>query len=129
MICLSGKEKKARMRSFERRLRKERREQVISKKHDFDYLKWQNDFETLLKREEESYATNVTVRLTNLLVVNTVKVKCQLTLDNKAIIDTQLTLGLQPNVELTCQLCKMPSRRATPPKTASMSAATVPVNL
>ena len=36
-----NKEKKAKLRSFEKRLRRERREHVISKKHDFDYVKWQ----------------------------------------------------------------------------------------
>lgn len=98
--------RKAKLKAFERRLRKERKEHVISKKHDFDYLKWQNDYDVLLKREEESYETNVSVKFTNLLVVNTQKVKCQLTLDNGANIDIQFTLGLEPNVEATCSICK-----------------------
>ncbi len=102
-LCRS---RKAKLKAFKRRLRKERKEQVISKKHDFDYLKWQNDYETLLKREEESYQTNVSAKFTNLLVVNTQKVKCQLTLSNNATMDVQLALGLEPNLEVTCPTCK-----------------------
>jgi len=98
--------RKAKLKAFERRLRRERKEHVISKKHDFDYLKWQNEYETLLKREEESYGTNVSVKFTNLLVVNTQKVRCQLTISNGAAVDVQFPLGLAPNVEVVCPICK-----------------------
>ena len=98
--------RKAKLKAFQSRLRKERKEQVISKRHDFDYLKWQNTYEALLKREEESYETSVSAKFTNLLVVNTQKVKCQLTLDNEATVEVQFTLGMEPNVEVTCPICK-----------------------
>jgi hypothetical protein len=101
-----SKEKQAKLGSFEKRLRKERREQVISKKHDFDFQKWQSSFEALLKREEESYLTNISVKFFNLLVINTVKVRCEISLDNHAIIDTSFILGLKPDLEVTCPICK-----------------------
>ncbi len=100
------KEKNAKLKNFEKRLRRERREQVISKKHDFDFLKWQNAFEALLKREEESYTTSISVKFINLLVINTVKTKCQITLENKATIDTSLVLGVTQNLEVACPICK-----------------------
>ncbi len=101
-----SKEKKLKLRSFEKRLRKERREQVISRKHDFDYTKWQTSYETLLSREEESYTTNIAVKFINLLVMNTAKIKAELTLDNGAIIHSAFVLGMAPDYEVTCPLCK-----------------------
>ena len=80
-----NKEKKAKLRSFEKRLRRERREHVISKKHDFDYVKWQSNYEALFRREEESYLTNIAVKFINLLVINTAKVKFEVNLNNKAV--------------------------------------------
>ncbi|MCL2358374.1 MAG: hypothetical protein FWC74_01250 [Candidatus Bathyarchaeota archaeon] len=99
------KEKQMRLRSFERRLRRERRERVISKKHDFDFQKWQSGYETLLQREEESYQTNITVKLQNLLVINTSKVKFEVTLDNKATIQSTVIIGID-NPEAICPLCR-----------------------
>jgi hypothetical protein len=100
-----GKEKKMRLQSFERRLKRERREQVISKKHDFDFQKWQSTYETMLQREEESCQTNITVKLQNLLIINTTKIKFELTLNNKATTQSTLTIGIQ-NPDITCPLCK-----------------------
>ena len=62
-----AKEKKAKVKGYERRLRRERREHVISKKHDFDYVKWQQNFESLLQREEENCTTSINARFINLL--------------------------------------------------------------
>ena len=100
-----AKEKRAKIRSFERRLRRERREQVISKKHDFDYVKWQRNYEALLKREEESCITSVSARLTNLLVINTAKVKFQINLDNKAAIPGSFIMGITKPLEVVCPIC------------------------
>jgi hypothetical protein len=102
------REKKAKLHSFEKRLKRERREQILSRKHDFDPLKWQNNYQTLLKREEESYLTNIAVKFINLLVVNTCKVKFDLMLDNDALIHSALTLGLNQTIEVTCPVCKKP---------------------
>jgi hypothetical protein len=102
------KEKKAKLRSFEKRLRKERREQVISKQHNFDFQKWQANYDMLLKREEESYITNIAIKLTNLLLINTAKVSCEISLDNHATIDTSFVLGVQQPVQVTCPICKKP---------------------
>jgi hypothetical protein len=102
------REKKAKLHSFEKRLKRERREQILSRKHDFDPLKWQNNYQTLLKREEESYLTNIAVKFINLLVVNTCKVKFDLMLDNDAAIHSALTLGLNQTIEVTCPVCKKP---------------------
>lgn len=100
-----GKERRAKLRSFERRLRRERRERVISKKHDFDFQKWQADYEALLAREEEAYQTSIAIKLLNLLVINTSKVKFEAALDNKAVIQSTVTIGVD-NPEVTCPLCK-----------------------
>jgi hypothetical protein len=100
-----AKEKRAKIRSFERRLRRERREQVISKKHDFDYVNWQQNYEALLQREEESCTTCVSARFTNLLVVNTAKVKFQINLDNKAAIPRSLIMGITKPLEAVCPIC------------------------
>jgi hypothetical protein len=101
-----SKERKAKLRGFEKRLKRERREQILSRKHDFDPLKWQNNYQMLLKREEESFLTNINVKLINLLAINTSKVKFDLTLDNKAAIHSTLTLGLNQTIEVTCPICK-----------------------
>lgn len=103
-----SKEKKAKLRAFDKRLKRERREQILSRKHDFDPLKWQNNYQTLLKREEESYYTNISVKFINLLVVNTFKVKFDVVLDNDAVIHSALTLGLNQPVEAACPICKKP---------------------
>jgi hypothetical protein len=103
-----SKEKKAKLRAFEKRLKRERREQILSRKHDFDPLKWQNNYQALLKREEESYYTNVSIKLINLLVINTCKVKFELNLDNNSSIHSALTLGLNQTIEAMCPICKKP---------------------
>ncbi|MDR0318420.1 MAG: hypothetical protein LBI09_00080 [Nitrososphaerota archaeon] len=100
------KEKNVRLRAFEKRLKQERREQILSHKHDFDPLKWQNNYQALLKREEESYLTSVSVKLVNFLVINTCKVKFDVILNNNAVFHSNLTLGLNQVVEVTCPLCK-----------------------
>jgi hypothetical protein len=99
------KERMAKIKSFEKRLRRERREHVISKKHDFDFVKWQSNYEALLKREEESCTTSIAARLVNLLVINTSKVKFEVKLDNKAIISGSFILGVTQPLEVTCPLC------------------------
>jgi hypothetical protein len=100
-----GNEKKTRLRSFNKRLRRERREHVISKKHDFDYVTWQSNYEALLRREEEALRTNVTARFVNLLVINTDKIKFEVKLDNKATITNSFTLGINQPHEVTCPIC------------------------
>ncbi|XHH09901.1 MAG: hypothetical protein ACFCUE_04535 [Candidatus Bathyarchaeia archaeon] len=101
-----NREKKVKLQAFEKRIKRERREQILSRKHDFDPLKWQNNYLALLKREEEAYLTNISVKLINLLVVNTCKVKFNLVLDNDAAVHSILTLGLNQTVEVTCPICK-----------------------
>ncbi len=99
------KSKKSKLNSFDKRLRRERREQVISKKHDFDYQKWQVNYEALLRREEESYITSIAVKFINLLVINTTKVRFQVNLDNNSAIDTSIILGVNHELEITCPIC------------------------
>jgi hypothetical protein len=101
-----SREKKAKLRAFEKRLKQERREQIFSRKHDFDPLKWQNNYMVLLKREEESYLTNISVKFINLLVINTCKIKFDVMLDNDACIHSALTLGLNQTIDVTCPICK-----------------------
>ncbi|MCL2643604.1 MAG: hypothetical protein FWD52_08895 [Candidatus Bathyarchaeota archaeon] len=101
-----NREKKAKLQTFEKRLKQERREQILSRKHNFDPLKWQNNYQTLLKREEETYLTNISIQLINFLVINTYKIKFDLILNNNATIHSTLTLGLNQTIDLTCPLCK-----------------------
>ena len=68
------KDKEAKLRSFDKRLRRERLEQIINSKYDLDLQKWQATYEALLKREEESLTTNIAIKLINLLVINTTKI-------------------------------------------------------
>lgn len=100
------KAKKEKLTNFVKRLKRERREHVISKRNDFDYLKWQNTFEVILKREEESYTTNISVKLVNFLIINTIKVRCEINLDNKSNIPASFILGITPPSGVTCPLCK-----------------------
>ncbi len=101
-----AQQKKSRLQSFGKRLKRERREQIISKKLDFDREKWQRNYEALLKREEESFTTNIVVRLVNLLVINTSKVKFEVLLSNRATIHSSITLGIDHACEVTCPICK-----------------------
>jgi Skp family chaperone for outer membrane proteins len=99
-------EKKAKLQAFEKRLKQERREQILSRKRDFDPLKWQNNYQTLLQQEENSYLTNVSIKLVNFLVINTSKIKFDLVLNNNAVVHSTLTLGLNQTIDVTCPVCK-----------------------
>lgn len=99
------KEKHFRLASFAKRLKRERRERVISKRHDFDYMQWQANYDALLKREKESLITAVTAKLSNLLVIDTSNVDFEIKLDNSTTIKSSLILGItQP--EVTCPTCR-----------------------
>jgi hypothetical protein len=104
------KEKAAKLHSFGKRLKRERRERLISKKLslDFDYQKWQANYQALLAREEESCLTHVTVKLLNLLVINTSKVKFEVGFDNNATLQSSIILGINHDVEATCPICRKP---------------------
>ncbi len=100
------KEKKSKLRSFDKRLRKERREKVISRKHDFDLPQWRANYELLLKSEEESFKTNITVKFINLMVINTTKIKFEINLDNNSTIRSSVVIGINDNSEVSCPICK-----------------------
>src|SRR5208283_5413916 len=101
-----SKERNIKLRSFDKRLRKEHLEQLISGKVKFDQQRWQTNFETLLKREEESLTTNIAVKFINLLVINTPKVKFEVNLDNNSAIQASIVLGINSAPEVTCPICK-----------------------
>jgi hypothetical protein len=101
-----SREKKSKLRSFDKRLRKERREKVISRKHDFDLPQWRANYESLLRSEEESFITNVIVKFTNLVVINTTKIKFEINLDNDSTIRSFMVLGINRNSEVSCPVCK-----------------------
>jgi predicted nucleic acid binding AN1-type Zn finger protein len=103
-----AKEKKSKLRSFDKRLRRERREKVISRKHDFDLPQWRANYEELLKREEESFITNIAVKFINLLVINTNKIRFEINLDNKSTIRSSTILGVDHASEVTCPICRKP---------------------
>jgi hypothetical protein len=100
------KETRSKLRSFDKRLRRERREKVISRKHEFDLQQWHANHEALLRREKESYLTTISVKLVNLLIINTSNVKYELILDNNAAIRSSFILGLDQTCELICPICK-----------------------
>jgi hypothetical protein len=101
-----GREKKDKLKGFERRMRRARLEQLISKKTDFDQPTWQANYQALVDREEESLTTHITVKFTNLLIINTSKVTFQINLNNKATINAQTILGTNKPPEVTCPNCK-----------------------
>jgi hypothetical protein len=102
------REKKAKLKAFERRLKRERRELVLSRKHDVDPILWQKNYEALLRREEESFVTSLTVNFINLLIVNTFRVSFELAFDNDSTIRTSFILGMDVAPAVSCQLCKAP---------------------
>ena len=52
--------------------------------------------------------TNVSIKLSNLLIINTAKVNFEITLDNNATIHSHLILGLNHPFEVTCPICHEP---------------------
>ncbi len=101
------KDKEAKLRSFDKRLRRERLEQVINSKYDLDLQKWQATYKGLLVREEESLTTNIAIKLINLLVINTSKISFELKLDNNSTIHSTIILGVNHNPEVTCPICRI----------------------
>jgi hypothetical protein len=100
------KEIRSKLKSFDKRLKKERREKVISRKHDFDFQQWHANHEALLRREEESYLTNISVKFINLLIINTNKVKFEAILDNNSAIRSSFILGFKHTAEVACPICR-----------------------
>jgi len=100
------KEKDSKLRSFDKRIRRQNLEQAIYNKYDLDSLKCQSNHEILLKREEESLITNIAVKFINLLIINTTKVYFELNLDNNSAIHSTITLGITHIPEVTCPLCR-----------------------
>lgn len=100
------KEKKSKLRSFDKRLRRERHEKIISRKHDFDVQQWHISHEALLRREEESFLTHIAVKLTNLLVINTAKIRFEINLDNNSTIHSSFILGVNNTAEVICPICR-----------------------
>ena len=100
------KEKETKLRSFDKRIRRDRLEQAISTKYDLDSQEWQATHEALLKREEESLTTNIAVKFINLLVINTSKVSFELKLDNNATIHSEIVLGIDNTPEVICPICR-----------------------
>jgi hypothetical protein len=101
-----SKEKAARLRSFDKRLRREHLEQAINNKYDADPQKRQATYEVPLKREEESLTTNIAVKFINLLVINTAKINFEVNLDNNATIRSAIILGINHAPEVTCPICR-----------------------
>ncbi len=99
------KEKESKLRMFEKRIRRERLERLISKKADFNPQRWQANYEALLRREEESLTTIVSAKLINLLVINTSRISFEIKLDNKAIVHTLLIPGIKHTPEVSCSIC------------------------
>ena len=101
-----SKEKEAKLKSFDKRIRRDRLEQAINNKYDIDSQKWQATHKALLSREEESLTTNIAVKLINLLIINTNRVSFEINLDNKATIHSSIILGINHTPEVTCTVCR-----------------------
>ena len=101
-----NKEKEAKLRSFDKRIRRQHLEQAIHTKYDLDSQKWQAIHETLLKREEESLTTNIAVKFINLLAINTIRVHFELNLDNNSTVHSVITLGINHTPEISCPICR-----------------------
>ncbi len=101
-----SKEKNAKLKRYEKRLRRERLEQLIIEKEDFNAQKRPANYQALLKREEESLATNIEVKFINLLVINTSKISFELNLDNNATIHSSIIVGVNHTAEVTCPICR-----------------------
>jgi len=100
------KEKETKLRSFDKRIRRDRLEQAINTKYDLDSQKWQNTHKTLLEREKESLTTSIAVKFISLLVINTIKISFELNLDNNATIHSAITLGINHTPDVTCPVCR-----------------------
>jgi hypothetical protein len=100
------KEKDAKLKTFDKKLRRERLEQAINSKYDLDLHKWQATYEVLLRKEEESLTTKIIVKFINLLVINTTKVTFEVNLDNNATVHSALVLGINHTPEVNCPICR-----------------------
>jgi hypothetical protein len=99
------REKKNKLRMFEKSLRREHIERKISRKEHDDLRTWQTDYERRLNKEKESLTTNVSTKIINLLVVNTIKATFILLLDNNATIRANIILGINHNPNINCPIC------------------------
>jgi len=99
-------QRKSKVHRFDKRLRRTIHEQMISKKQDFSDDNWQANYELLLKREEESLLTSVSVKFLNLLIVNTVQVRFEVILANKSTIQANSVLGISHAPEVSCPICR-----------------------
>lgn len=100
------KEKKSKIKNFEKRLRREHHERITSRKNDFDQQKWQTNYNALLKREEDSLTTRVVIKFINLLVINTSKVNFEINLNNNSKIHASFILGIDQVPEVVCPICR-----------------------
>ncbi len=98
------KDMRNKLRSYDKRLREERRQKLFSKR-EFDENEWQTNRDILLKQEEESYKTRVSVRFLNLLVIRTYKIHSEITLDNGSIIVTSFIIGVT-TPQVFCPICQ-----------------------
>jgi hypothetical protein len=99
------KEKKFKLKRYEKRLRRERLEVLIAEKDEVSTQKRPANYKALLKREEESLTTKIAVKFINLLVINTSKITFDLNLDNNSTIRSRIILGVNHTAEVTCPIC------------------------
>ncbi len=100
------KDKKSKLKSFDKRIRRARLEQLIQNKADYDMQTWQANYQTLMEREEEALTTHITLKFVNLLLINTFKINFKVNLNNKAAIPASITLGIDATPEVSCPICK-----------------------
>ncbi len=100
------REKEAKLRSFDKRIRRDHLEQAINTKYDSDSQEWQTTHENLLKREEEALTTSISVKFINLLVINTAKVTFELNLDNNSTLHSSIIFGINHFPEVICPICR-----------------------
>jgi hypothetical protein len=99
-------QRRSKLRSFNKRLKRSFLEKMISKKQGFENENWRSSCEAILRREKESLLTNLTVKFLNLLIINTVKVRFEVKLDNNSTIHASTILGINLPPEITCPICR-----------------------
>lgn len=96
-----------RLRTLERKLEEERLQRTITKKGwQFDEKDWKIQRNAILKGEEESLKTQISVKFLNLLLVRTERIQTEIRLTNNSRIYFSYIVGLIEPTEVQCPRCK-----------------------
>lgn len=100
------KEIARRLKSIMKKLDEEYLQAKISKKSThFDGKAWEARKNRVLRLEEESLKTTITVKFLNLLFIATESISYEVHLSNGAVVKSNFIVGLGTPTELECPLC------------------------